>query len=338
MMSSPIPSERPIFIVGAPRSGTTLLRYVLCAHPDIYIPPESNFMLRFLSQAPARSLSRSQAIGLMNDVLAYKVFFRDWQEELPDVGAFVDGLPNRRPRTLLRALYGEYARQHGARRWGDKSPIYAERVAEIAKLFPAAQFVHIIRDGRDVALSMLKAYQGLRFFYIDLCYAALSWRRRVRVARRDSKALGPDRALELRYEWLTTRPKATLDALCNFLGESFSPKMMSPHQMAAKQYHSKGIHGATRHPFFTGSVGRWRNEMSSSDRRLFQVLAGGALADLGYEQADMGVIGIAERVRLVGLRTKYAIVELVRRSLRAAGVVHPATLAVKLLNKLHRRN
>jgi hypothetical protein len=200
--SSP-PSKRPIFVIGAPRSGTTLLRYALCAHPHIYIPPESNFMTRFLAYPPKRPLSQAASVRLVNEVLDYKVFFRDWHERRPDPAAFVKRLPDRRPATLLHALYRAYARQHGARRWGDKSPIYADHVSGLATLFPSAQFVHIMRDGRDVALSMLKAYRALRFFYIDLGYAALSWHRRVRQARRDGSALGPARYFELKYERLT---------------------------------------------------------------------------------------------------------------------------------------
>lgn len=323
--------SNPVFVIGAPRSGTTLLRYVLCAHPHIYIPPESNFITSFLALPPQRPLRRAQAIRLMQDVLAYKVFFRDWQAAMPDPAAFVDRLPDMRPATLLRVLYQAYARQHGARRWGDKSPIYADHVAEIATLFPQAQFVHIIRDGRDVALSMLKAYRGARFFYVDLCYAALSWRRRVRRARTAGNALGPARYFELQYRELTAVPQATVPQLCAFLGEPFAPEMLTPHQVAARQYHSTGIHAATQRPLSTRSVDRWRTQMSPSEQRLFQALAGDLLAELGYDEpVGHRRLTVGERLRLGGLRSKYVIVEAGRRALKAMGVMHPAALAAKL--------
>lgn len=324
--------SNPIFVIGAPRSGTTLLRYVLCAHPHIYIPPESNFMTRFLALPRQRPLPRAQAIRLVHEILGYKVFFRDWQAARLDPAAFVDRLADRRPATLLQALYDDYARQHGARRWGDKSPIYADHVAGIAVLFPRAQFVHIIRDGRDVALSMLQAYRGPRFFYVDLCYAALSWRRRVQRARTAGCALGPARYFELQYRELTAVPEATVPQLCAFLGEPFAPEMLTPHQVAARQYHSTGIHAATQRPLSTRSVDRWRTEMSPPDQRLFHVMAGDLLTELGYAVAGDGRLSLREQVRLVGLRSKYVTVETGRQALHAIGIVHPAALAAKVVN------
>lgn len=323
-------NERPIFVIGAPRSGTTLLRYSLCAHPRIYIPPESNFFLRFLPLPVHQPLSQEKAVRLVKDVLNYKVFFRDWRKELPDPDTFVLGLADLKPATLLNTLYKEYACQYSAGRWGDKSPIYSDNVAGIAALFPTAQFVHIIRDGRDVALSMLKAYRGIRFFYVDLCYASLSWSRRVKRARCDGAELGPDCYFELKYEELTAAPDKTLKNLCNYLGETFVPEMLTPYQVAAKQFHSRGIHNSTRKPFNTQSVGRWKKKMSLSDRRLFHALAGDVLFELGYESVGIGPLSLGERIRLAALRTKYMGVETVRRALQKAGVVHPAVLATKL--------
>jgi hypothetical protein len=289
-------------------------------------------MLRFLSYPPQVPLPRAEAVRLVSAVLGYKVFFRDWQAKRLDATTFVDALSDRRPVALLRALYRRYAGQHGAQRWGDKSPIYTGYVAEIAELFPTAQFVHIIRDGRDVALSMLKAYRGRRFFYVDICFAAMSWRRRVQRARAAGSALGADRYFELQYRRLTAVPRDTLLDLCAFLEEPFAPQMLTPHQVAASQYHSTGIHAATQRPLSTRSVGRWRQEMSPSDQRLFQAMAGDLLAELGYETINFGGLSIRERARLAGLRSKYAAVETGRRAAQRAGIVHPAALLSKAMN------
>lgn len=330
MQATPIGSQRPIFIVGAPRSGTTMLRYMLSAHPRIYIPPESNFMTRLLPLPPDAPLSREQAVELFTAVRTYKVFFRDWHGAKPDAAAFVDALPDRKPATLLHCLYAQYAQQHGAVRWGDKSPIYTSHVAELARLFPTAQFVHIVRDGRDVALSMLNAYQGRRFFYVDLCFATRSWQRRVRSARRAGQALGQDRYLELRYEQLTAVADPTLHTVCDFLGEPFDPAMLHPDRMADRQYHSKGVHAATRRPPNTRSVGRWRTEMSPADQRLFEAMAGDFLAELGYERTNPGRSTAREQMRLAGLQAKFTAVDTSRRLLQSAGIFHPASLLATL--------
>ena len=139
-------------------------------------------------------MERQQAIEIVDAILSYQKFFKDWQErERPVASRFVDALPERTPATILDALYSQYARQHHAVRWGDKSPIYTDYINEIAQIFPSAQFIHIIRDGRDVALSMLKAYTGRRFFYMNLCFAARTWKRRVLKACVSGAQLGVER-------------------------------------------------------------------------------------------------------------------------------------------------
>jgi hypothetical protein len=330
-------SERPIFVIGAPRSGTTMLRYMLCAHPRIYIPPESNFIPRFLPYPPEKHLSFTTAVDLIDQTLNYKVFFRDWPDEPLDPQDFVNSLTKLTTFTLLTSLYRRYAGFHQAQRWGDKSPIYTTYVSKIGKLFPSAQFVHIIRDGRDVALSMMKAYQGVRFFYMDLCYAASSWQRRVQKARTEGAKLGKDRYIELHYEELTANPEKTLVKLCRFLEEPFVPEMAAPHQVAVKQYHSTGVHASTRKPLNTNSVGRWRKKMSQSDQRLFQALCDDLLQDLGYETLEVNKLSFHELVRLTSLRMKYSAVETGRRTLQAAGIVHPAAFFSTLTKGLRRK-
>ncbi len=198
-----ISAERPIFVVGAQRSGTTMLRYMLCGHPRIYIPPESTFIHRFFPGRSRVPMQRHEAIDTLNAILSYRDFFMDWQANRPDPATFVDSLPDLLPATFLDSLYCQYARQFGAERWGDKTPIYTDYIDLIAEIFPTAQFIHIIRDGRDAALSMMKAYQtATRFFYIDIYYAVRIWKRRIRKARTSGARLGADRYYEVRYEQL----------------------------------------------------------------------------------------------------------------------------------------
>lgn len=319
--------ERPIFVVGTPRSGTTLLRYALSMHPRIYIPPESNFFLQLIRRQPYASLSRRQAVQAMEAILTYRKFFKDWREpDLLDAEQFVDALPDFRPATLLDALFGQYAAQYEAKRWGDKSPIYTVWMDRIADHFPTAQFIHIIRDGRDVALSMMSAYAGPRFFYMSLGFAAQSWKRRVKMARDAGTRLGSDHYHELRYEALVAQPEAELRKICAYLGETYLPEMTEPHRLAGHHHHSHGIYAATRQPINTSRVGRWQAEMSASDQRLFQLMAGGLLEQLGYATVSVSGMTLTDWGRLIGLQAGYAAVELGRKCLQAGGVVHPAQL------------
>ena len=323
MLSLP---ERPIFVVGAPRSGTTLLRYMLCSHPRIYIPPESSFIPRFFRRSPRQPMRREQAIQTLRSLFSYHSFFRDWRADLPDPGAFVDALEELTPAAFLGSLYGQYARQFGASRWGDKSPLYSSYVDLIAEIFPTAQFIHLIRDGRDVALSMVKAYPRIPFFFMDMYYAARSWRRRVRQAMAAGAHLGPDRYLEVRYEQLTEHPEAHLQRICDFLGEAYVPSMAEPHRTARVRHHSKGIHASTRLAPNTMSSGHWRKDMSPPDVRLFQTVAGDLLLALGYATVDLGKMSVAEKVRYAALQSKYALIQTGRRVVQAAGVFNPSGL------------
>jgi hypothetical protein len=259
-------------------------------------------------------------------LLGYRVFFRDWKGELPSPEAFVAALPDLYPRILLSALYGNYSRQFAAERWGDKSPIYTVHVDLLSQIFPSAQFIHVIRDGRDVALSMLKSYRGARFFYIDLYFAASSWKWRVSRARSSGVRLGSGRYHEIRYEQLVADPAKILSGICAFLGEAYVPDMAEPYKIARELYHSKGIHSATRRSLSTQSVGRWKTEMSGADQRLFHKVAGDLIEQLGYETPDLGSMGLAETSRFIGLRSKYILIDTGRSLLQSTGVFHPTSL------------
>jgi hypothetical protein len=263
-------------------------------------------------------------------ILTYRSFFKDWRGERPNARALVQELPDLLPATLLDALYSAYARQYGAERWGDKSPIYTTHVDAIARLFPNAKFVHIIRDGRDVALSMGQAYRGRRFFYIDLYYAARSWKERVRRASASGARLGPLRYFELRYEDLAASPDPVIRKLSHFLGEAYDPGMTEPYREARGHHHSRGIHASTRQPLTASRCGRWRGEMSLADQRLVQRVAGDLLSALGYDTVDLDPMPARERVRLAGLWAKYTSIQAARAALQATGVFHPTSLLDRL--------
>jgi hypothetical protein len=306
-----------------------MLRYMISSHPNVYIPPESNFIARLFADRSQEPLERADAVLAIRQILEYKVFFRDWKGELPDPESFVASLDDLMPATIIGRLFGDYAAQHGSRRWGDKSPIYTDHITEISSIMPEALFIHVIRDGRDVALSMMKSYQGPRFFYIDLCYAARSWRRRVIAARRAGETLGSQRYMEVRYEDLTKDPGHELLEIANFIGEDFAVEMTRPEETASTMYHSRGIHSSTRSAPSDKSSHRWKGAMTESDERIFRALAGDVLDELGYDVDGPARLGFGERGRLGLLLSKYALVEGSRRLLRATGVAHPARLLTK---------
>ena len=323
-------SKGPIFIAGVARSGTTLLRYMLCGHPNLYVPPESNFIPRFFRKRPTAPISRERARRIVEQIGEYGTFWRDWREGRLDPDAFVDGLPTLTPASFIDSLYSRYARQYGAVRWGDKSTIYAGWIDLFVEMFPTCQIIHIVRDPRDVTASSLDAYSGARFFYMDPYYAARMWTTRIGAGLAAGRRLPPDRYHEIRYEDLTQDPEGRVRALCDFLGEDFHQAMLAPQAEALKHYHRFGIHQRVRGHVTTARAGRWRTDLSPADQRLVQRLTLDLLPEFGYPVEDLGRAGAGERPRALALRAKFEIVNLARSVLRMVGIFNPARLLLSL--------
>lgn len=312
----------PIFLVGVHRSGTTLLRFMLSSHPNIYIPPESDFIPHFFGRAPFEELSRQRVSSILDEIFSKYRFVKEWACPRPDADEFFQMLTTRTPADFLNTLYTMYAQQNGASRWGDKTPIYANYMDLIHQVFPQAKFVHIIRDGRDVALSMLDKWEQTKY-HVDIFYAARSWVRRIQGARASGAKLGSNHYYELRYKNLVQTPERELKALCKFLREEYVLEMARPHKLGRKHIQPDGFHAAVRQPPSTSRIGRWQQEMPQPDRRLFQRVAGDLLAELGYPVENPGQMSVPEQVRYAALKAKYKTLQAGRRVLQAAGFFSP---------------
>ena len=279
------------FVVGVPRSGTTLLRLMLDAHPQLCIPPETYFVPELLAACKPGQAEPQ-------DVLAILTASRRWSDFKLDPQAVRDRLPAQGPvggAEAVRAFYGAYAHRAGKSRWGDKTPVYLKHMQRIDKALAEAHFVHIIRDGRDVALSVT----GLMFGPDSVEEAARRWKRKVTRAR--ARAARLDHYLEVRYEDLVLTPDATLRQVCEFIDLPWHPHMLDYHHDAAERMqaiarsrvrpgrasipagYGPRIHALTSEPPSENRVGRWRREMSAEDRSTYERVAGDVLAALGYE-------------------------------------------------------
>jgi hypothetical protein len=300
----------PIFVVGCPRSGTTLLRLMLDAHPTLAIPPESHFI-----PLVARVRSRyDQPSGFDAEHMAADVTrglrFREW--DLP-ADAVRAAIRERRPTTLASAIeciFVAYADAHGKTRWGDKTPGYSIEMPLISELFPEAAFVHLIRDGRNVALSLME----VPFQPGSFAEAAQLWRSRVSTGRKDGAALG-DHYLELRYESLVEDPESALKQICALASLEYTPAMLDYHRKdpaASVPDRNWGHHRNLARPPTTG-LRDWRERMSDADQQLFEAVAGDELSELGYERRFPDVPG--------GVRARAAAILAFDRARHAARAV-----------------
>jgi Sulfotransferase family len=283
------------FVVGVGRSGTTLLRLMLDAHPQLTIPPETHFLPQLIRAAGKR---RTTADGLAEIVVSQRQW-GDFGLDAMELRARFAALERVAPAPALRAFYGLYGERVGKPRWGDKTPIYVEHMREIAKALPEARFVHLIRDGRDVALSRIRRA-------LDepppVERIAKNWSRRIRNAREQARRL--PHYLELRYEDLVTDAEPALRRVGDFIDLPYDPAMLDYHHNAAERLgemagdlparggkaHRPGserlaAHALASEPPREERIAAWREQMGAEDVAAFEAEAGDLLDELGYERA-----------------------------------------------------
>ncbi len=262
----------PFFIVGCPRSGTTLLRNLLRAHPSLTVPPESHFIPRCY-KAFGDPADKTEARRLARYILSTS-WVKDWGLDLGP-SDFEDC---RTCRELVCRLYEAFARKEAKPRWGDKTPQYVTELPTLWELFPDARVIHIIRDGRDVAHSWLRTR-----FHPRNCYAAAKlWKEFVERGIRDGRSPAAGAYHEVRYEALLGEPAAVLREISAFLDEPYvdeaprlNPPVAETHPVYRWQISSSAI--------VTNNSGKWRANLSPKERAMFEAVAGDLLASLGYE-------------------------------------------------------
>jgi hypothetical protein len=201
-----------------------------------------------------------------------------------DKGMIMERVLNAKPQTYsdaVRAVFRCYAEWKGKSMYGDKTPAYIMGIEKIAELLPEARFIHLIRDGRDVALAFREAPFGPR----TMEEIALHWRARTLAGRKAGSRLGLDRYMELKYEDLVARPEEALTRACKWLGLAFQPEMLD-HRSSVRKL---GLGFETAHKSVLKPVERgirdWRKQMSPDDVERFEIVAGDALDAFGYDRS-----------------------------------------------------
>lgn len=211
-----------------------------------------------------------------------------------------EDLIGRRPRTyseIVAGVYAHYGRVHQseAGRWGDKNNFYLNHIGLIAGLFPEARFLHIVRDGRDVACSYRELAMVEGNYAPELpnsvLGAARHWRSNLSKIERSFKRIGRKSVHEMRYEDLVTDPEKALRSICHFLGESYAEEMVAFDEENRKKQLEPAVFdswkGLTREKLSASRVGRWRTAMFTEDIMLFEMGAGGTLKNYGYPLASL---------------------------------------------------
>ena len=265
----------PFFIVGSARSGTTLLRLMLNAHHEVAVPPESRFVVELYKG--------SDTVGTSQFLIALAGHkrFQAWDLPIEAVREELGPSPTTEYADVMRAAYRAYARVHGKVRWGDKTPRYVEHLPLLAKLFPDARFIHLVRDGRNVALS----YADVPFGPKTVAKAARLWAERVASGVANGRDLGAGRYMEIRYEDMVDDYTGQAKQLCDFLDLSFDPGMLDYTERARDAILPRaGDHNPHVAKRPTARVRSWERDMPDPHVEIFEAVAGPVLDRLGYER------------------------------------------------------
>jgi hypothetical protein len=273
-----------LFIVGCARSGTTLLHRIVDAHPEIAITPEMHWITRHF-----KSQNGLVTLELVSELAGHKRFgqFEINREQFE--GLLGSGKPVPYP-TFLSRVFGLYGKIKNKPLVGNKTPAYVRSIPTLHALFPKARFVHIIRDGRDVCLSILNWKKGERIAgrfatweEDPVSTTALWWERKVRKGREDGVALGPGLYHETLYEDLVDDPERECKRLCEFLGVPYDDAMLRFHEGRERVEPGRSAKSAWLR--VTPGLRDWRTQMCTGDVERFEAAAGDLLEELGYERA-----------------------------------------------------
>lgn len=318
--------EEPVFILGNPRSGTTLFRLVLTAHSEIGIPPESEFIVALFKRYGAvRAFDAPTLEALKSDLGGGRIdLATQWKVDIELLFKEPDKFLGKSYAAVCAQLYREYQTVRGFEEtaiWGDKNNAYGNYIDVLSYLYPSARFIHLVRDGRAVLNSYKKLKVDEKQKYAPLLpkdarSVAQKW---IDLTGRIDKHLrkyAPERHMTIRYEDLVSEFDTAAKRLCDFLGIEYDVNMQHfdelnrRYELEPREY---GWKENTFKPINQARCDSWRTELNDDDIRVFEVEAATALARYGYPNL-FGDAGAQASV----LRSRILLNGRVREALRAA--------------------
>ena len=282
--------QKPIFILGNPRSGTSLLRLMLDSHPRITIPPESHF---FLWLEKKYGIWNKEHLDDYLEDLFQSTKFETWLIEKDEIRLFLKSQKIEDYSQLNSLIYYFYSLKNKKEIsfWGDKNSLWVEKLNEIKKYYPKAFYIHIIRDGRDVACS----YKQLNSININSQYApklanqieeiAVNWQENVECIADLFNSLDSKKTIQIKYEDLVRTPRATLQKVLNLMELDVTENQIQYYLKDKKDIEPEEFFGwkekLTQPPDVT-NIGKYEKELTKSEIDTFNRLANKNLTKYGY--------------------------------------------------------
>ncbi|MDZ7743375.1 MAG: sulfotransferase [Bacteroidota bacterium] len=282
------------FIIGRPRSGTTLLRLLIEAHPHVIIPPESPVILSLYKKYEGKKVWQKEDLEDLIEDLYRQQYFEAWlikkevlRKRLIKLTGEISFLE------IIRELYQAYPSmfpKENIQLIGDKNPVYALYIKRIHKLFPDSKFIYISRDYRDNYLSLIRVN-----FEIPLVpLVVYRWKFAYRQFRKLEKE-HPARFYFIRYEDLASNPETVIKKVYDFLGLDFRQEVFDFYKKKEEMQKAYGhseelmdIHRSLLNPINTGRINTWKKKMSEKQIRMADLVAGKTADECGYERKYKG--------------------------------------------------
>ncbi|MHC1713905.1 MAG: sulfotransferase [Solidesulfovibrio sp.] len=286
--------ERPIFIIGYERSGTTLIMAMLGCHSNIGIPEVGWLYPRIY---PWRHTYGDLSVAANFRVLVEEMVFGlnqpFWGMKLNPATAVDEIAAMAREKSfegVYEAMHRRFLAENGNKpRWGQKTPNNLYFVPQIRTCFPDAQFIFIVRDGRDASATSLSSAFGAG----NILGAAYTWHKANDFVCPFRASLGPDVWHDVQYEQLCREPVKVLKDVCEFLGEAYEPGMLDFHKSPIGLARGKQRdHAPLGKPVSEQEIGIYRRFLSVHEQEIYATVAGATHATYGYD-LDHGPIDIA---------------------------------------------
>lgn len=276
----------PFFVLGNPRSGTSLFRLMLNSNPLITVPPECGFAL-WLRDNDYDKFKTSHACydKFSRDVVKCKKF-ETWGVGYEDIMLVLEEIKPKSYQEMVSAVYMAYGRKasKSPEAIGDKNNYYIDKVEEINFTFPSSQKVFIVRDVRDVACS----YRELKHKNIDSNYRpdlpdavneiASEWSNNARTLISECEK----GACFIRYEDLLVNPREELTNVCKYLGVSYSDDMLRYNEYNDEPKEFMQWKEKTMSPLDSSGIGRYRLDLDQNSIDEIEKESRDELLELGY--------------------------------------------------------
>ncbi|MFG6096142.1 sulfotransferase [Leptothoe sp. ISB3NOV94-8A] len=281
VMSHSSSSESPIFIVGMPRSGTTLLTSMLSTHPRIAIAPETHYLCYWMRQYKNLKLSSDQDFDIFWQTLSHSQRFSYFGIDANKTRERILAKGSPSHQHIFAGWLEEYANAINKPRWGEKTPLHYQHLHQLFTWFPNAQAIWMLRDPRAVAASLSKVPWASNYIHIHAEQWHESLRNFERNWQRDS------RVMLLRYEKLIQQPEQSLTTLCQFLGETYALEMLTArsevnHPLINRQGWAVQHLQSVLEPISTNAIHKWQRELANHQIEIIDVLTFPNAANYGY--------------------------------------------------------